>query len=788
MSHTPSHAPLSQAVGHTFRHVRRLLTRYIVVQSGLLITLWLLLVFWLGGMLDYLPVRVGSSETPRWVRAGLLGAMVLGGAYIGLRWMLTRWLARVPDSGLALLIERHYPELNNQLITAVELSQRPVEGVSNPAAHELMLQRVQRSAAAYMPRVQPVELFNWQPLWGLGVAAALGLTVTAIAAFGMSDWTGRWARRLFALSDEPWPRQASLRADGLVLSIPSFSTQVAAERMLLPFEEGLVRVPHGAAPQLQISADASAPQLPEVCTLFYRSSDGERGRANLRRIGSPRQSWQLFTLDGPPLDGITGDLSLDVRGLDARLRDLRIEVVQPAVVANMQMECVYPGYLLDSLSVRGSREVLDYRSGVALPEGTQVTLVGTASSPLSRVEYLIHAPSEEEANPPQILSSSPQGERFELPLGRLDQSAVVEVRLFDHFGLAADQIPRYVVTIREDTVPEVSTQLEGIGLAVTPVARLPLVGSVVDDHGIDRVTAELALEDQSPLEIPLALEGQRLDTALDLEQLQATQPWSLEPGASLQVVVMARDHYDLGESPHIGRGQSVQLAVVTADQLLVMLDRQELELRQRLELIVSELEQLHEVLQTMQSDLPAAESRIRTPQASSPRVMWVALQSAPASETPAQLAQRLAGLWAQQAVLQADKSQQELSSVAARVDNLRLQLVNNRIDSYDRQQRLEEKVGQPLRSMLADQYETFRRSVAQLQTAVLAGGGRQPAAESAEALQRVLEQLEAIKANMQDIEDFNEIVDLVRGLLEDQEQVLNQTEAEQRRRILDLLR
>ena len=75
-----------------------------------------------------------------------------------------------------------------------------------------------------------------------------------------------------------------------------------------------------------------------------------------------------------------------------------------------------------------------------------------------------------------------------------------------------------------------------------------------------------------------------------------------------------------------------------------------------------------------------------------------------------------------------------------------------------------------------------------LQTATLAGGGAKPAGEASHALDVVLLKLEEIKANMQDIEDFNEIVDLVRGLLDDQEKVLTETEQEQRKRILDLLR
>jgi hypothetical protein len=117
-----------------------------------------------------------------------------------------------------------------------------------------------------------------------------------------------------------------------------------------------------------------------------------------------------------------------------------------------------------------------------------------------------------------------------------------------------------------------------------------------------------------------------------------------------------------------------------------------------------------------------------------------------------------------------------------------MQLINNRIESYDRQQRLQDKVGLPLRSVLANEYEALRRSLAAMQTAALAGGGRESAQVSAQALEAVLLKLEEIKANMQDIEDFNEIIDLVRGLLEDQEKVLGETEQQQRQRILDLLR
>ncbi|MEO8272024.1 MAG: hypothetical protein ABI557_20105, partial [Aureliella sp.] len=455
--------------------------------------------------------------------------------------------------------------------------------------------------------------------------------------------------------------------------------------------------------------------------------------------------------------------------------------------ASMQLSCGYPSYLLDSLSVRAQQETLEYRSGIFIPEGTDVTLRGTASGPLSRVDYLLHGVTDQQGTEPQdqVRSLDCNDATFEIPLGKVAHSQVVEVRLLDQFGLSAEQIPRYVIAVREDTIPEVTAQLDGIGLAVTPNALLPIVGTVTDDHGVQAVAAELAVNELEPLSLPLDLQETKLQAAIDLEQLAQRGTKQLAPGDTLGMVVSAKDFYDLNPQPHLGRGQPVQLSVVSPDQLLVILDRQELELRQRLEQIVAELEQLREVLQTLKNELSTTALQHK-PSDSAPGI--VALQEEATRESRSEQVQRLSGLWAQQSILQADKSQQELSSVAARVDNLRQQLVNNRIDSYDRQERLLSKVALPLRELLAGEYQVLQRSLADLQTATLAGGGDQPAAEASRALDAVLLKLDAIKSNMQDIEDFNEIIDLVRGLLDDQEKVLSETEQEQRKRILELLR
>lgn len=781
--------PGNAAIHDRLRSVRGLLRIYVIAQGLLLVILWILLLFWLGGLIDYLPVQAGASESPRWLRVAILIGMVGGSLFLLGRFLVSRLLTSVSDRALAVLIERRYPQLNNELITAVELGDRSGDDVSNPAAHREMLDRVRADAARKMSLVEPAELFNWQPLWAAGLATCFGLVVTLITAVGMPGWFNHWSARLWTLSSEPWPRTAALKADGVELQYPAFTGQFTAERITLPFEESLVRVPLGASLRLQISADKRAPRVPEVCTLFYRSADGARGRANLRRIGAPRDGWQQFALDGPPLDSLTSDMILDIVGLDARLNDLQIEVVEPAVVSEMNLHCEYPNYLLDSFSTRSAAETIPYRSGTAIPEGTHVSLKGTASNELSRVEYVVRSDSGQTGSAElNIQRVEATGSQFTIPLGQLTASQVVEMRLIDEYGLSADQIPRYVITIREDGAPEVASRLEGIGNAVTTVAQLPIRGKVSDDYGIASVEAEVTVGEAEPISVPLQLDSdQEIRSTLDLARMVERQTIALEPDQILALVVAAQDFYDLDDRGHVGRGPSVQLAVVTEDKLLVILDRQELELRQRLEVIISELEQVREVLNSLSNQLtPAASASL--PRGSIQRRLVSFQEEATPSDDDIARAKQLASLRAQQSVLQGDKSQQELVSVAARVDNLRMQLVNNRIDSYDRQERLKTKVHEPLRALLADDYDRLQRQLLALQTATQSGGGSEQAVQATTALDAVLNQLNAIKDNMLDIESFNEIIDLVRTLLDEQETLLNETEQQQKQRILDILR
>ncbi|MCC6508516.1 MAG: hypothetical protein IT423_05380 [Pirellulaceae bacterium] len=855
---------LSSEVRQVLSGVRGQIRWRILVDGLLLASLCVLLLFWGGAVIDYLPVKLGSNETPRWLRIALLTAM--GGLVAwALLWRLARrYLARLSDRNLAVLLERHFPQLNNELVTVVDLTDKSPDDVSNPVAYRAMLTRVQQSAAMHVSKLDTGLLLNWRPVWKLSWAVGLLLLLTAGVAIAQPGWLRLWSARLFALSDERWPRLARLEIEGVQLQLPAFTGQLAADRVTIPFVDSIVRVPRGGAVTLNARADTSAALVPELCTLFYQMGDGSRGRANMRRLGASSTGWQPFLLDGPPLVDLTSDVMFDIVGGDARLDDLTLQVVDPAVITNMKLELTYPAYLLASQSNLPATELLEFRSGVRIPEGTQVSLKGTASSTLKSVQYVVRSTGSNRnrgqsatAQPPasganntdsasaddaaallaaankdeiQIQTVQPQDKAFELPLGILRDTLVIEIRLLDQYGLTSDQIPRYVVAVTEDTLPEVEAKLVGIGTAVTPKAILPITGKAVDDHGLARVWATIVVNEQPPVELDVAVDSQgKMDPKIDLVPLAESGQLKLAPDSTLGLAISATDRFDLDGIKHTGNGQPIQLAIVTEDKLLVMLDRQELELRQRLELIISELTQLRDVLreqggvtqpaaQNMPRNLPRnlpghldrhLDRQIRNsfvqepgpakPPADQAAATPVAPGTPAATPEPAdndagdkpdpEQMRRLMLLRAQQSVLQADKSQQELIGVAGRVEEIRLQLVNNRIDSVDRQARLLDRVYKPLNEMLATEMESFRNRLSQFQSAAMSPtGGQSQAATAAEENERVLAALNAIVANMLDLESFNEIIDLVRGILDDEQRLLDETQKKQKQGILDLLK
>jgi hypothetical protein len=803
---------IDRRIASRLQQLRRAIRRYAVLQSLALAGLWCLSLYWLFGLIDYLPVWLGLPELPVGVRAAMRFVLIAGAVgwllMLGLRRLVVPW----SQSSLALLFERRFPDLQSRVITVVEAAarfgkHRPEE---LPEDRRQRLELIQREAAERIERTDIQALFHWRPVvwqWRL-LGAGLGLSL--LVGLWQPSWVGLWTQRLFALESTAWPRMTRLRWEGFEVDVPGFAGESPTKRLIVP-ENGRVALGTGQSATLRAAADLTAPKVPENCSISYRSSSGLRGRASMRRFGRPIDQWQPFILEGPPFDSLDEPLWLVLAGGDVTLPGLQIELVPPPLLTELQLEVRYPEYLLQRRTTFPPSESLVYRVGTRIPEGTQLRVIGLSNKPLSEAEGRLRgegvADAADRPAEPKIVPLQVAQSRLEWDIGPVRQAVGFDFRLWDSLGLPADRIQQFNLGVQIDQVPVLQFRLDGIGSAITNRAVLPMVGQVEDDHAVRRCWLELASGERS-LELPATNAGEgEWSQRLDLRQLSEAGELELPIDAQLSLTVAADDFHDLDDGDRVGRASPVQLLVVTENRLLILLEKRELAMRQRLELIIDELEQMRGLLQRIDNELSDSADAGAAGSASDVdqplgQLVWLSPQqrgepTAAAADRddetqlseaePDDLVRRRQTLRVQQSQAQAEKSAGEIGGVAREIAQIHRELENNRVDSPDRRQRLEQQVQRPLERVLAETYPRMSQRLRQLEASALAGSlDRAGSSQAIAASDQVLAALRQVLANMLQIEDYNEVIDMVRGLLEEQESLLDQTRQEQRRRVRDL--
>ncbi len=778
-----SNYPLPETIRSKLAELRGLISRLIACQGWVGLGIWFLAAFWTFGLIDYLPTRFGADESPRLVRMVMLAILSAGSVALVYHYFWNRWLVHWSDQSLALAIEKQHPEFKSSLIATVQAASttlgKPTDGFDHPLRPGV-LSIARQEAESRISGVDVRSMVRFQSLQRELVVFAAIAGFSCVFALLAPGWTRHWGKRLFALSDAPWPRITKLGLIGVELDVPPFSNQTVRERYLVPFQDALVSVPKGTSCQLKMWAENLLAAPYDSCALTYRDVDGNRGRANLRR-GTKEGVRQQFVLDGPPLESINDSLSMTLAGGDARIGNLTLRAVDAPMVVSASIDVEYPAYLQRSTKTVWGKEQLPYRNGIRLPHSTQVALRIDANKPIRRCEWLLvrSGTDSTEGEPIDRIELESPATQITLPLGPLDANFLVEVRLWDENGLTSTRVQPFVIASIADNPPSVDFVLEGIGTSITEQALLKVRSTVSDDYDLNQAWIDSIIDDQPKQRTMLAI-GSRGESDIDID-LKKMRDEGLETpkvGSVLSMMVSASDYLQQGDAPHVGRSTPIQLNVVTPDQLLILLERRELAMRARLEQIIGELGQLR--------DLLAAMNRPRDPAASSG-----AQSDESAAEDPQTRYLRLLVLRAQQASAQADKSGGELNGVRTEIEQILAELIHNRIDSKDRRDRLEQKIQAPLVAVLGSPWQSFAKGISELEKLA----SQEDPTERGKKLESLMTQnaeiivaLTAILNDMIDIQDFNEVIDMVREMLEDQSEVLDKTKAEQKRRLLEALK
>lgn len=772
---------------------------YVCLQGLCAALIWLGATFWIALALDYLPVLAGASEMPRGARAVALLVIAAVLAGILYRWVFSRMLVPLTNRSLALLLERRFRDFDQRLVTSVELTEDSGHaGAFDPRMLlQTALQAREQSAGVQLRRV-----FRFVPLVRSGALATALLASLMVFYVLNQPAMALWVQRIYLLSDEPWPRNARIEVVGIELLGPEDAPQSTQETPLIRFDQQRsVKVAKGSNIRLRVQADAAAAVVPDVCLLYYRTADGERGRVTMNRLRRSRGDFQQYAFQGKPLRGILSSVSFDVLGYDDRIRDFEIQVVDSPTVIAVELDCVFPDYLVDESLALWMPRTETLTGATQIPQGTDVTIRVLTNKPLQRVD-LFH-PNTEQLITLEVSGDDADRHQFAHRVPELAENLTLDVTLVDVDNVMTERPYRIFVPIVIDQPPQVDIRLRGISTAVTPDVIIPVEGAISDDYAVDQTWFEIRkqrgdaeseqaenLQQSHPFDL---IGGGRVDAALDFRALrsQAAEPVELLPNDKLVFSVRASDKHDLAGGPNVGSSDRYQLDVVTPDALLAILESREIGQRRRFEQIVEEMNQARDFLTRVQSASP---SRSVEPgdvlDSDDPD------QQRPDPERLAERQQALRLLRTQQAFQQGRKSGQELVGVATAFREIREELINNRIDTEDRKQRLKELIADPMQWVADTMFpELDRRIVALEKMLAQAMEERQfdpnvGMAEATAAVQQtndILAELEEILQQMLELETFNELLEIVRQLIREQQELIERTETERRqglRRVL----
>ena len=766
---------------------------YVWIEGFSVAVVWVGLTFWASLAVDYLPVLLGASELPREARAVLLGVIGIVLAWILYRWVLRRTFVRMTNRSMAMLLERRFSHFHDSLITSVELNNAEVD----PDTSVQMLSQTQSSAVGNLRQVTLSSVFDARPLvfsliGAVMLTGSIGLFYVVQAnAFLLG------VERIYGLGDTPWPRNAKIEVVGVSVPQSSHGNAGAVLATRVPFVDKHVKVARGASVTLTVRADGAAKYVPDVCTIHYRTAEGDRGRVNMTRIGRIRDGYQTYSYNGKPFKGILSTVKFDVVGYDHRLRGYTMQVVDAPAVVGVDLRCKFPKYMVnEKLGLWLQRDV-PLSSGSQLPVGTEVSIIAKSNKALREVRVFDTLTEKSRTLDLESLDDDKYG--FVIPLGKIHDNVSLEVSLIDMDDVTSERSHRIYIGVIEDQAPIVNISLRGVGTAVTPDVLIPIQGTVRDDYGVARSWLDVLIGDGESQELPLVLaKGSSVSAKIDFRARRGDGDIAIEAGDTLSLIVKSADRCDLQGLPNVGVSDHYQLEVVTPDELLSRLESRELGLRKRFEQVVVEVAEMRDSLVRVKTEGPEAETPGADPEDRNSEVDQLDVDSSDAAAVREAIAKRkwaLRLLRSQRAIFQAQKSAQETLGIAASFEDIRTELINNRVETEDRKERLQKRIVEPLNQIGQTLFPELETRLEVLVAAMdqnidaLAATGKEDAdtvafADSAlEQANDVLLAMQHVLDNMLDIESFNELLDLVRGIIRDQERMIIETKKQQKKQL-----
>jgi hypothetical protein len=418
----------------------------------------------------------------------LAAATVLLSMAAALR-MLAPWRRRPGDRQIARFVEECVPELDDTLVTAVDIQERArTAGAAQPSAFAPL---VIAAAAERLRAIDPAQIVDRDRMIGAvraSAAAAIGLLIALFFARPFLEKSAQVAYvKLFPGSVVVHVTSGDMRiAAGKPVTI---AARVSGKRIAL----GRI------APVVTMEANGAAATVP-----MQAGSGGYE-----LRIPALERSFSYRVTAGP-----------------ARSSSYSVTALVPARVQRIELQYDYPSFT--GLKPRQERDGGD----VYGPAGTRVTLVVHTDKPVAAGRLAF-------AETTSAVELSPVGERVLSSTLTVKEEGSYRVRLQDRDGLTSEGV-EYFVRVIDDRPPTVHILRPAGDQQITPLDEVPIEARADDDFGIASLDMVYSVAGGAEKVIPFTSLG-GTDIARIGSRTLAAEDLQVKPGDVIAYYARARD-------------------------------------------------------------------------------------------------------------------------------------------------------------------------------------------------------------------------------------------------------
>jgi hypothetical protein len=788
--------------------------------------------------IDWFHFQIRKLELP----VAFRGVLVFG-VVAAIAWVLAFevFLKLAKDKGnraLALILERRFPALNDRLITAVEMS--GASSAPSTPLTESMLDQTIADVASSADGLKLSDVFDWKPLIYSCLMGVVLLSGVGIVAAASPQTFERWTRAFVDFDKVYWLRETQL--DVVVLAEPGDRVR--------EFEESgggyVYKHPRGADLKLLVSVPEGenpmgntwvVPDGVEIEYLFRECGDRRKVVGGdvkpLARRGERKFQFKISS--------VLECMEFWISGNDyINRRPYRIEIVDPPEADQIALLCDYPDYTrldlenLDERRVQGQRQL-------SIPIETAFVFSMHANKPLRNVvlqagpyefsigQFTLDNKDEEENEPQDIAKVRMQNEtgsygaaktlesswiervlsedrqsiqipfvlttknaeqvadrslRLPAELGKrwlLPPDSDIKIYLEDRDGIISAEPKQFTILGTVDQPPEVNTDKYGIGESITRQASIPIQGLIIDDYGIETARFDFKVDEaegfrprpfrKPPSKLPLEHQLAR-DEKEEYERFEVT-PLDLTIGQTLTLTVYARDADNLN-GPHEVRSTSYTFKIVTREELLGKLYDRELNLRRQFEQIISEVERTRDDLikhrgVAVEIDGLKASGNVSVNAISEKQIELVNC--------------------AERSSHQIGKNRAETAAIREGFERILEELVNNKVHTRQQNDRIEGLILTPLTGITEVDFPAADEAIGLFRQANEEGEDPKPRIDqSINELETMLLHMRAVLAEMSDLAEFHELLKDFKELIEQEEELHEDTKDKQKNQLKEKLK